>query len=227
MRAVAIGLQVLERAYRPCRGPGRVVGVEEQLRPCGRRPVAGTAVVLDRDRREHHRHGRRGRGGARQRHGIEIRADDVECALVEDETRAGRDVGGRRQDHRALAAIEIAEGGAVEQDLVVQLRRQLGAAPALRREVSPVARTQGARDELALDVALEEALLVIVEQLVAVEAVRQRGEAAARNAGNDVDGVEQAKLGAVRRRRSRCAGGTPERRTRTRRLACRRPRRQG
>ena len=189
--------------------------------------VAGAAIVLDRDGREHHRHGRRGRGGAGQRHGIEVRADDVERALVEDEARAGRDVGGRRQDHRALAAVEIAEGGAVEQDFVVQLGRQFGTAPALRRQVSPVARTEGAGDELALDVALQEALLVVVEQLVAVEAVGQRGEAAARHAGDDVDWIEQAEPWRRSVQRSRCAGGTPARHRRTRQRACRRPKRRG
>ena len=165
-----------------------------------RTPVAVAGVVLDGDGREHHRHRRRGRGGTRQRNRIEVRADDVERALVEDEARARRDVRGRRQDHRALAAIEIAERGAVEQDFVVQLRRQLGPAPALRRQVSPVARTEGAGDELALHVALQEPLLVVIEELVAVQAVGQRREAAARNAGDDIDGIEQAKLGAVRRR---------------------------
>ena len=52
---------------------------------------------------------------------------------------------------------------------------------------APVSRTEGAGDDLALHVALQEALLVVVEQLVAVEAVGQRGEAAARHAGDDVD----------------------------------------
>ena len=46
-------------------------------------------------------------------------------------------------------------------------------------------------DELALHVALQEALFVVVEELVAVQAVGQRGEAAARHAGDDIDLVEQ------------------------------------
>ena len=226
MDAVAVGLHVLQRPNRARGGSRRVVVVDEQLHPGGRTPVAGAAVVLDGDGREHDRHRRRGRSGTRQRHGIEIRADDVERALVEDETRAGRDVGGRRQDHRALAAVEIAEGGAVEQDFVVQLRRQFGPTPALRRQVSPVARTEGAGDDLALHVALQEALLVVVEQLVAVEAVGQRREAAAGNAGDDID----RRAGEPWRRsvrRSRYAGGTPGPRTKTRPHACRRPRRRG
>ena len=55
-----------------------------------------------------------------------------------------------------------------------------------------------ARDDLALHVALQEALLVVVEQLVAVQAIGQCGEAAARHAGDDVDLVEQAALVALR-----------------------------
>ena len=151
-----------------------------------------------RDRREHDRHGRRRRGGAGQRHGIEIRADEVESALVEDETGAGRDVGGRRQDQRARAAVEIAEGRAVEQDFVVQLGRQFGTAPGRRPQLSPVSRIESARDDLALHVALQEALLVVGEQLVAVKAIGQRGETAARHAGDDVDFVEQPDLVALR-----------------------------
>ena len=64
-------------------------------------------------------------------HGVEIRAQQVEDALVEGDAAAGRDVGGRRHDERAVAAVEVAEGRAVEQDLVVQLRREFGAAPAV------------------------------------------------------------------------------------------------
>ena len=123
MDAVAISLLGFERAYCSCGGSRRVVGVEEWPRPCGYGRVAGTAIILDRDGREHHRHGRRGRGSAGQRHGIEVRADNVERALVEDEAGAGRDVGGGHQDQRALAAAEIAEGATAEEDFVVQLGR--------------------------------------------------------------------------------------------------------
>jgi hypothetical protein len=61
-------------------------------------------------------------------------------------------------------------------------------------KVSPIARIQRTRDELALDVALQEALLVIREQFLAIEPVGQRGEASARNAGDDIHFVEQAHL---------------------------------
>jgi hypothetical protein len=84
----------------------------------------------------------------------------------------------------------------VEQDLVVQLGSQFRPAVALGRQRSPVIGTRRAGDKLALDVTLEEALLVIVEQLLAIQAVSQGREAAAGNAGDDIDGVEQAKLGA-------------------------------
>ncbi len=198
MDAVAEGLLGPERADRPGGGPRRVVGVEERLQECWRDRVAGAAVVVERDRREHDGHRRRRRRGARQVDGVEVRADDVEDALVEDEARAGRDVGGRRHDERALAAVEITERRVVEQDLVVQLGRELGAAPGRSAELAPVGRAERAGDDLALHVALQEALLVIDEQLVAVEAVGQRGEAAARYAGDDVDFVEQAGLVAFR-----------------------------
>ena len=93
-----------------------------------------------------------------------------------------------------LPRVEVAEGRVVEQDLVVQLGRQLRPTPGRRPQLAPVGRTEGAGDDLALHVALQEALLVFGEQLVAVEAVGQCREAAARHAGDDVDGVEQAGL---------------------------------
>jgi len=115
--------------------------------------VAGTTIVVDRDGREHHRHGRRGRSSTGQRYSIEIRADNVKNALGEDKTGASRDVRGRRQDQWARAAVEIAKGSAVEEDFVVQLGRQFGTTPTRRPQLSPVSRTQHARDELALHIA--------------------------------------------------------------------------
>ena len=50
----------------------------------------------------------------------------------------------------------------------------------------------------ALHIALQEALLVVGEQLVAIEAIGQRREAAARHPGDDADGIEQADLFAIR-----------------------------
>jgi len=49
-----------------------------------------------------------------------------------------------------------------------------------------------------LHVALEEALLAIVEQTVAVEPVGERREAAARHAGDDVDLIEEAEARTLR-----------------------------
>jgi hypothetical protein len=103
-------------------------------------------------------------------HRVQVRADDVESPLSEYETRPGGDVGRRRQDHRSLAPVEVPERRAVEQDLVVELGRELGPAPGGRVQLAPVGHVEGALDELALNVALQKALLVFVEQLVAVQA---------------------------------------------------------
>src|SRR6185312_7066431 len=118
------------------------------------------------------------RCSTRQVDRVEIRADDVEDALVEDEPRAGRDVGGGREDKRPATPIEIAKRRVVEQDLVVELGRKLGATPRRSAELAPVDWTERAGDDVTLHVALQEALLVIGKQLVAVEAVGERGEAA-------------------------------------------------
>ena len=94
----------------------------------------------------------------------------------------------------AGTAVEVAERRAIEQDLVVQLRRELGTTPSSRRQLRPVSRTEGASNDVPLNVALQEALLVVGEQFVAVKSVRQRREAAAGHAGNHVDFIEQANL---------------------------------
>ena len=85
----------------------------------------------------------------------------------------------------------------MEEYLVVELRRQLGATPILGRQGAPVARVQGTSDQLALHVTLQEAALVDVEQLVPVQAVGQRREAAARHSGDEVHFVEHVDLPAL------------------------------
>ncbi len=94
--------------------------------------------------------------------------------------------------------VEIAERRAVEQDFVVQLGRQFGTAPARRPQRSPVSRIQETRDDLALYIAFQEALLVVGEQLVAIQAIGERSETSARHAADDVDFIEQADFVAVR-----------------------------
>src|SRR5258708_30727784 len=99
--------------------------MDERLRPSGRDLFEGTAIVVDRDGRKHHRHGRRGRSSTGQRYSIEIRADNVKNALGEDKTGASRDVRGRRQDQLSRAAVEIAKASPVEEAFVAQLGRQV------------------------------------------------------------------------------------------------------
>ena len=198
VRAVLEGFQLLHPLQRaPRRARPRVV-VAHRLRPAGQLPAARPAVVVERDRRQHERHrGRRG-GGARQRHRVHVGAEEVEVGLREREPGAGGDVGRRGDDQRPVAAVEVAERRAAEQVLVVHLGGHLGPAPAFGPQRRPVLRAQEPGQQLALHVALEEPLLVDVEQLVAVQAVRERGEAAARHAGDHVDFVQQAHLHALR-----------------------------
>ncbi len=79
----------------------------------------------------------------------------------------------------------------MEEHLVVQIRRDLGTAPAGRQQGAPAQGVDDPRDQLALDVALQKAALVFAEELFAVEPVRQGGEAAARYAGDQVHLVEE------------------------------------
>jgi hypothetical protein len=174
------------------RGSRRILGIGHREHPRGKLEPARAAVVVDGDRRQHQRHRRRSRGRAREPHRREVGAQHVEHRLREPDPRARRDVRRHHGDVGAGPAREVREGGAVEQDLVVQIRRHLGASPCIGGQGRPVERVERAREEGALDVALQETLLVIAEELVAVQAVGERGEAAARHAGDDVDGVDEA-----------------------------------
>ena len=199
----------------------RQCGPRQELQRAGHHVVAGAAVIVERDGRQHDRHRRGGRGGARQPEVVEIGAQRVEDVLVEDHAGPGRDIGRRRQDQRTPAAAEIGIGRAVEEDLVVQVGRELRAPPVRRRQSCPVTRIEGAGDDLALHVALQEALLVFREQLVAVQAIGQRREAAARDPGDDADGIEQANLLAARPNDLGASGEIRGRRTKRPPRACR------
>ncbi len=173
-------------------GPRRIVRVEEELHPRRRLEAAAAAVIVHRDRGEHDRH-RGGRcGRAREPDRGEVGAENVERQLRERKARAGGDVRGGDDDQRTVAADEVGVRGILEQDLVVVISGEFGAAPGGGPEACPVLRVERARDDLALHVALEKALLVLVEQPVAVEAVRQRGEAAAGHARDHRHRIEQA-----------------------------------
>jgi histone H3/H4 len=130
--AVAEGLTLSVDRIARAAGPRRVVAVEERPWSTGaatscRCRRSSLIVIADSTTGT----AEEAAAGARQRHRVEVRADDVERALLEGEARAGRDVRRGRDDERALAPVEIAERGAVEQDLVVELRRQLRNGPSL------------------------------------------------------------------------------------------------
>ncbi len=106
---------------------------------------AGAAVVVERHRRQHDRN-RGGRGRrARQANLVQVRAEQVEVVLEEREPRAGRDVGPGRDRDRPGLVEKIAEGRALEQDLVVVLRGEFRTPGATTDELPPVERIEGAR----------------------------------------------------------------------------------
>jgi hypothetical protein len=153
-------------------------------------------------------------------------APSTRCRYEHD-ARAGREVGGADDDRRPGGALEVRVGRTVEQDLVVEIGGELGTAPALRPKRAPVQWVQSALDEVALHVALEETLLEIIEQLLSIEAVGERSEAAARDPGDQVDLVEQA-IAFARARRDLDSAQRFEHAVRERgRRACRHPRTRG
>ena len=153
--------------------------------------AAGTGVVVESDRREHAGHGRRRGDGAGQADTAQVGAQQVERVLVKGDARTGGDLGRGHDRERAAAAAQVAEGGAIEKNAVVVLGRQVAAREAAAEDLRPRRRVQHDPDQVALYVALEETLFVLLEQPVAVEREGKRREAAAGNAGDEVDVVEQ------------------------------------
>src|SRR4030095_10725693 len=86
---------------------------------------------------------------------------------------------------------QVADRAPPKKNLVVLTRGELGAAVAVTRQPRPVRRIDDSLDQLTLNVALEKALWILVEEPLAVECIRQCREAAARHAGDQVDLVEQ------------------------------------
>src|SRR5262249_22809838 len=89
---------------------------------------------------------------------------------------------------------QIAERCTLEEDLVVVVRGDFGAAITIARQPRPARRAEDPPDQLTLNVALEKALRVLVEQPVAIERIRQCGEAATGHASYRVHFVEQGML---------------------------------
>jgi len=92
----------LDMAGRARGGPGRFDGVDKRFDPGRRRVAAGAAIIVERDGREHHRHGRRCGSGTGKTHRTQIRTERVEGGLRKGQTGARRDVGDRRDDKRAF-----------------------------------------------------------------------------------------------------------------------------
>src|SRR4030095_14617328 len=153
---------------------------------------ARSRIVVERERRKHDRHSRRGRGCARKPHTSEVGAQDVERILIEGEARIGADL--RRADARERTARlfrKVRERRALEQNLVVIVRSELGASVGGTCQRWAVKRGRNTSDKFALYVPLEEALVVVREQCVAVKRERERREGAAGNSGNQLHLVEQ------------------------------------
>ena len=177
--------------HRARRRPDAPLGLGDVPDPGRILVAAGAAVVVERHRRKHDRHGRRRGRCARQADLVQIRAQQIEVVLIERKAETGRDVGAVGDRDRPLLREQVGVRRALEQDLVVVLRCKLRAPGAAADVLPPVERVEGARDELALDIALQEALLVLGEQSLSVERIGERREAAPRHAGDDVHLVDQ------------------------------------
>jgi len=170
----------------------RVVGVGEPLHPAGNVRAAATAVV--------------------------IQVIGESTTGTADDAAAARDSGTALKSEQRMSNVPWLKTSRAPLERSVAVarisargrgrdRRRWRCRTGFRRTAAPPARTgpspsttacpnwpaERPRDDLALHVALEEALLVLGEQPLAVEAVGERGEAAAGHAGDDVDRVQQAK----------------------------------
>jgi hypothetical protein len=120
----------------------------------------------------------------RQGKRAEVRAEHVEIVLRERDPGAERYRGGAGDRPRRRPGHQIGVGRPVEQNFVVVVGRDL------RAEAPPVERIQCALDQRTVDVALQEPPLILGEKAFAVERVRKRGEAPARDPGDEIDLVE-------------------------------------
>ena len=158
-----------------------------------RRHLVSTAAgaVLERHGREEDRHRRR--RGHRQRDAIarQVRADRVEEEAGERKATSRGQVGRVDQDLGSASLLQIGERRALEQMLVVVLRRELAAVEVERAEAHPVARAEELEGEASLHGAPEEVRLEVAKDAVTVEPVVGRGEAPPGHGGDEVDLVEQ------------------------------------
>ena len=129
---------------------------------------------------------------------IEIRAEHIEEALVEDKARPGGEIRGGCHDKRHVFALQIGKSRAVKQDFIIVLRGKFRSPPAGRRQARPVQGIEHPGDDFALHIALQEAPFIAGKELFAVQAVGQRREAAARYAGDHIHFVQQSDLQTLR-----------------------------
>ena len=160
-----------------------------------RRRIAPEAERAQQDRKG------RGRGdGARNLVFRQIGAEEVELLLRELKARAVGETGGVHDDERPPGRRdELHECPLLEDGLVVELGREIDAAPVGRGEPRPVDRAEHPPEQLALDVTAEKAVLELREDAVAEEPVVGGGEGAARHRGDAVDLAEKGHRRAAKR----------------------------
>jgi len=168
------------------------------LDPGRQRRRTAARIVLDHYRREHHRHG--GRRRDRKRHRIvgEIAAQCAERYVGKDEGGAIIDVGGVDPDQRPRAGVEILERRAVEQMSIQPTRKCRGVVDAAVQPLGEVEEGHRGLQRL-LAVREQEALLEVGQRRALSQAVIGREHRAARDAGDEVELVEQRLRAAVDR----------------------------
>jgi hypothetical protein len=138
-------------------------------------------MVLERDRREENREAVGGRDRASDREGAQIGTDQVELVLNERKHRAKIHIRGIDRDQRTAELDQIGIGRAMEHEVVIDLLHLVvrpieGVEPPL-----PVPRQQIHAVDAALEIDVQEILLEIGEDPVAIEAVIGGRKAAARD----------------------------------------------
>ena len=150
-------------------------------------------MVLQRNRRKQHRHGRRGGYSTRHREARQIGAQQVEVFLKKGEPHTTTQIRGIDHDQRPGALLQVGKGGALEDAVLVEIDGHLGATTA----GEPPRRAEQAVHEFAGDIAAQERLLEITEQRLAVQPEIRRRETAPGDRADQVHLIEETTRAAV------------------------------
>ena len=121
---------------------------------------------------------------------LQIRANRCKATRRKFETGSLNDIGRVNQDRRAMAGVEISEGGSVKEDLVIILRSQIAPSKFAGRQPKPIGWGEHPRGYATVYVTMQETFFKVVKNPFSVKAVVGGRKTSSRDGGNDIDFIE-------------------------------------